>query len=63
MLIITRRPGESISIGDGIVIRILEIKGNQVRIGCDADKSIEIHRTEIKQRIENSGHAPPAPTR
>jgi carbon storage regulator CsrA len=53
MLILTRRAGETIVIGDGEVeITVLNIKGNQVRIGCKAPKSVSVHRMEIYQRIK-----------
>ena len=52
MLILTRKLGESITIGDDIKIQVLEIKGKQVRIGINAPKSFSIHREEIYQRIQ-----------
>ena len=52
MLILTRKLGESITIGDDIKIQILEIKGKQVRIGIDAPRKYSIHREEIYQRIQ-----------
>lgn len=52
MLILTRKLGESITIGDEIKIQVLEIKGKQVRLGIDAPKKFSIHREEIYQRIQ-----------
>lgn len=59
MLILSRRVGETLVIGDwDAEITVLGIKGNQVRLGIKADQSIEVHREEIKQKIdaERSGN-------
>jgi len=50
MLILTRRIGETLCIGDDIKVSVLSIKGGQVRIGIDAPKSIEVDRQEIRHR-------------
>ncbi len=54
MLILTRKLGERINIGDDIVITLVEIKGAQVKLGIDAPKSIGIHRHEIYERIRKA---------
>lgn len=51
MLILTRKPGESLYIGDNIKVVVVEVKGSQVRIGIDADKSLRIYREEIYLQI------------
>lgn len=51
MLILTRRMGETIRIGDDIVVTVLALKGNAVRIGINAPKSVEVHREEIYERV------------
>lgn len=52
MLILTRRIGEVLRIGDDVSITVLGIKGNQVRLGIDAPKDVAVHREEIYQRIK-----------
>lgn len=52
MLILTRRPGESLIIGDDVRLSVLAIKGNQVRIGIDAPKEISVHREEIYLKVQ-----------
>jgi len=51
MLVLTRKPGESLHIGDDIKITLMEIKGNQVRVGVDAPSSVKIYREEIYKQI------------
>ena len=51
MLILTRKLGEKIAIGDDITITLVEIRGTQIKLGIDAPKHIEIHRQEVYERI------------
>jgi carbon storage regulator len=52
MLILTRRIGENVRIGDDVVVTVLGVKGNQVRLGVEAPKSVPVHREEIFERIK-----------
>ncbi len=56
MLILTRRMSESVIIGDEVKVTVLGIKGNQVRLGIDAPKTVSVHREEIYQRIQQEKH-------
>ena len=53
MLILTRKVGETLVIGDEVTVTVLGVRGNQVRIGVNAPKDVAVHREEIYQRIQN----------
>jgi carbon storage regulator len=57
MLILTRRVGETIVIGDDITVTVLGVKGNQVRLGVGAPRDVSVHREEIYHRIAEEGGA------
>ena len=53
MLILTRRIGETLMVGDEVTITVLGVKGNQVRLGVNAPRDVAVHREEIYQRIQD----------
>ena len=55
MLILTRRVGETLMVGEDITVTVLGVKGNQVRVGINAPKNIAVHREEIYRKIQKEG--------
>jgi carbon storage regulator len=62
MLILTRRVGETLMIGDNVSVTVLRVKGNQVRLGVNAPKDVSVHREEIFERIQNELDEPSGET-
>ena len=62
MLILTRRVGETIVIGDDVTVTVLGVRGNQVRLGVNAPKEVAVHREEIYQRIQMEKGGEKAPS-
>ena len=59
MLILTRRGGETLMVGDDVTVTVLGVKGNQVRVGVNAPREVSVHREEIYMRIQaEKGHHP-----
>ncbi|HZC87721.1 MAG TPA: carbon storage regulator CsrA, partial [Steroidobacteraceae bacterium] len=54
MLILTRRPGESVKIGDDITVTVLGVRGNQLRLGFSAPRHVAVHRKEVYVRIQSA---------
>ena len=62
MLILTRRVGETLMIGDDITVTVLSVKGNQIRIGVNAPRELPVHREEVYERIRSAEQPrPPRP--
>ena len=59
MLILTRRVGETVMIGEDVTVTVLGVKGNQVRIGINAPRSVAVHREEIFERIKQEAQSDP----
>ena len=60
MLILTRKVGETIKVGNAITVSVLAVKGNQIRLGVDAPEDVAVHREEIYHRVEGRPrNAPP----
>jgi carbon storage regulator len=57
MLVLTRRLNQSIKIGDSIEVTVIEVRGDQVRIGVSAPKEVSVHRNEVYLQIQQKGHA------
>jgi len=62
MLVLSRRTGESVVIGDDVVITVLEVRGDVVRIGIDAPRTVAVHRAELLEELETSNRDAASPS-
>ncbi len=62
MLVLSRRVGESIVIGDDVTVTVLEVRGDIVRIGIDAPRSVAVHRAELLEQLETSNREAASPS-
>ena len=62
MLVLSRRTGESVVIGDDVVITVLEVRGDVVRIGIDAPRTVAVHRAELLEQLETSNRDAASPS-
>ena len=62
MLVLSRRAGESVVLGEDITITVLEVRGDVVRVGIDAPRSLKVHRAELLQQLEESNRQAASPS-
>jgi carbon storage regulator len=62
MLVLSRRTGESVVVGDNVTVTILEVRGDVVRVGIDAPRSIKVHRAELLAELASTNQAAASPT-
>jgi carbon storage regulator len=62
MLVLTRRAGESVMIGDDIVITVLEARGDVIRLGIQAPRDVQVHREEVYRELQDANRAAASPT-
>jgi carbon storage regulator len=62
VLVLTRRPGESLMIGDDVVVTILEVRGDVVRVGIKAPRSIQVHREEVYRELQKANREAASPS-
>jgi carbon storage regulator len=62
MLVLTRRAGESVMIGDDVVITVLETRGDVIRLGIQAPRDVQVHREEVYRELQDANRAAASPT-
>lgn len=62
MLVLSRRPGDSVVIGDDVTVTVLEVRGDVVRLGIDAPRSVAVHRAELLAQLESTNKSAASPS-
>ncbi len=62
MLVLTRRPGESVMIGDDVVVTVLDVRGDVVRVGIKAPRSVQVHREEVYRELQKVNREAASPS-
>lgn len=62
MLVLTRRPGESVMVGDDVVVTVLDVRGDVVRLGIKAPRSVQVHREEVYRELQKVNREAASPT-
>lgn len=62
MLVLTRRPGESVMIGDDVVVTVLDVRGDVVRLGIKAPRSVQVHREEVYRELQKVNREAASPS-
>ncbi|GAA1561644.1 carbon storage regulator CsrA [Dactylosporangium cerinum] len=62
MLVLTRRPGESVMVGDDVVVTVLDVRGDVVRLGIKAPRSIQVHREEVYRELQKVNREAASPS-
>jgi carbon storage regulator len=62
VLVLTRRPGESIMIGDDVVVTVLEVRGDVIRVGISAPRTIQVHREEVYRELQEANRQAASPS-
>jgi len=62
MLVLTRRAGESVMIGDDVVVTVLEVRGDVIRVGIQAPRDVQVHREEVWRELQAANRAAASPT-
>jgi carbon storage regulator len=62
MLVLTRRPGQSVMVGDDVVVTVLEVRGEVIRLGIQAPRAVQVHREEVYRELQRANQEAARPT-